>query len=63
MVDQTRHAPETARIEAWRLHRFIEMGAPVQLAEHLAVSRVDLHEFERLLGRGCSPIRAARILL
>lgn len=54
---------EAERIEAWRLHCFLELRVPVELAEHLAASRVDLHEFKKLVDRGCPPVRAARILL
>jgi hypothetical protein len=39
------------------------MGAYVELAERLARSPVDLHDFEDLRDRGCSPEYASEILL
>ena len=47
---------------AWRELRFLEEGAPAELAQHLARSPIDLHEFERLRKAGCAPELAARIL-
>lgn len=48
---------------AWRELRFLQMGVPTLLAGRLARDRrVDLHEFERMLARGCDPELAAAIL-
>jgi hypothetical protein len=54
---------EQAKVESWRLHVLIEAGYPLPLAEKLAASEADLHEAVALLGRGCSPVTAAEILL
>jgi hypothetical protein len=54
---------ERDRLLGWRRERFFEMGADFALAERLAESPVDLHDFEDLRGRGCSVETAAEILL
>ncbi len=43
------------QVTAWRLHRLLELGVPMEDAEHLAARRdVDVHELEALLGHGCT---------
>ncbi len=54
---------EPQRVWAWRLEQFVVLGAETELACQLAESRVDVREFERLLGLGCGTELAARILL
>jgi hypothetical protein len=54
---------ERAKVHAWRLHVLIEAGFPVDLAEEVAESEADLHEAVELVGSGCTPDTAARILL
>ena len=54
---------ERSKVERWRLHVLVEAGYPVELAEQLAASEVDLHDAVGLVERGCSAEIAARILL
>jgi hypothetical protein len=54
---------ERAKVESWRLHVLIEAGYPLELAEKLAASEVDLHTAVELVGQGCTPDIATRILL
>lgn len=54
---------ERGKVEGWRLHVLMEAGYPVELAERVAASDVDLHHAVELLDQGCSPDVAARILL
>jgi hypothetical protein len=50
-------------VESWRLHKLLEAGYPIPLAERLAGSEVDLHNAVELVRRGCEPSVAAEILL
>lgn len=54
---------EQAKVASWRLHVLIEAGYPVQLAERLAHSEIDLHRAVELILRGCRHETAAEILL
>lgn len=54
---------ERGKVEGWRLHVLMEAGYPVELAERVAASDVDLHHAVELVDQGCSPEVAARILL
>lgn len=51
-------------VEAWRLKQLIDAGYDVDDAVALATrDDVDLHDACELIGRGCAPQTAARILL
>jgi hypothetical protein len=54
---------ERAKVHGWRLHVLLEAGYPVEVAERLADSEVDLHSAVGLVEQGCSPDVAAAILL
>jgi len=54
---------EQAKVASWRLHVLIEAGYPIQLAERLAHSEIDLHRAVELILRGCRHETAAEILL
>lgn len=54
---------ERSKVEGWRLHVLMEAGYPVELAERVAASDVDLHHAVELVDQGCAPEVAARILL
>jgi hypothetical protein len=45
----------------WRTERLIALGYELREAAFLAVSRVDIHELERRIGKGCPPKTAVRI--
>jgi hypothetical protein len=50
-------------VTTWRRCRLLEAGFPQQLAERLASTpSVDVHALLELVGRGCPPELAARIL-
>ena len=61
-VIETEHS-ERSKVESWRLHVLIEAGYPLSLAERLAGSPADLHQAVDLVGLGCTPETAAKILL
>jgi hypothetical protein len=54
---------ERMKVETWRLRVLIDAGYPVPLAEQVAVSEADLHRAVELVGQGCAPELAARILI
>ena len=54
---------ESDKVVCWRLEVLAAAGFPVDLAEVLAESTVDLHEAVELVRRGCPHDLAVRILL
>ena len=55
--------PETERVVAWRREELARAGFPLPLAARLARDgRYDLHRLLELVGRGCPPELAVRIL-
>lgn len=52
---------EELRLTSWRTERLVALGYPLRRAFSLATSRVDIHELERLIARGCPPETATRI--
>lgn len=63
MPETAEHTSELDKVHGWRLHVLIEAGYPVDLAERIAASEVDLHQAVKLLSQGCTPEVAAEILL
>jgi hypothetical protein len=49
------------RLARWRTDRLLALGYELREAARLAVSSVDIHELERLIGMGCPPETAVRI--
>ena len=45
----------------WRTERLVALGYDLPQAISLAISEVDVHEIERLIGNGCPPATAVRI--
>ena len=45
----------------WRTERLVGLGYELAEAASLAISEVDVHELERLIGNGCAPATAVRI--
>jgi hypothetical protein len=45
----------------WRTERLVALGYDLREAAFLAISQIDVHELERLIGRGCPPKTAVRI--
>jgi hypothetical protein len=63
ILDEHRGRSTDEDVLAWRTLRFLELcGDDVDLADALARSKVDLHEYGELRARGCGPELAARIL-
>jgi hypothetical protein len=54
---------EALRVRRWRRDQFYELGFPLADARKLAQSRVDLGDARRIMGKGCAPALALRILL
>jgi hypothetical protein len=54
---------ETAKVTGWRLHVLIEAGYPLETAEKIAASDVDLHRAVELITQGCPTTVAEKILL
>ena len=42
----------------WRTQRLLRIGYEIREAARLALSRIDIHELEQLVGRGC-PLETA----
>jgi hypothetical protein len=53
---------QNAEVLCWRERRLLGMGFDPELAYDAARTTLDLHELERLLGRGCPPKTAVAIL-
>ena len=45
----------------WRTERLVALGYDLRQAACLAISQIDVHELERLIGSGCPPATAVRI--
>jgi hypothetical protein len=45
----------------WRTERLVALGYQLREAAFLAISQIDVHELERLIGSGCPPATAVRI--
>jgi hypothetical protein len=45
----------------WRTERLLALGYVLPEAAYLAISDVDVHELERLIGKGCPTETAVRI--
>jgi hypothetical protein len=54
---------ELDKVVCWRFEVLAAAGFPIEVAEVLAESQVDLHETVDMLRRGCPPELAVRILL
>jgi hypothetical protein len=58
------HTDEAAEVLAWRFDALCRSGFDLDAAAVLAANvEVDLHKAVELVGRGCPPELAARILL
>ena len=54
---------EMSKVTGWRLHVLIEAGYPLETAEKIAASEVDLHRAVELITQGCPTEVAEKILL
>jgi hypothetical protein len=58
---ESRRLDDDLTVVLWRTDRLLALGYPLRDAAYLALSDVDLHEIERLIGKGCPVETAVRI--
>lgn len=64
VTSQRLERPEAEEVARWRLDRLVEAGYDRETASFLAQRvDVDLHVAVRLVGKGCPPATAVRILI
>lgn len=56
-----RRHDDDLQVVRWRTERLLALGYDLHDAAHLALSQVDVHELERLIGTGCPLATAVRI--
>ena len=56
-----RRLDDERTVVLWRTERLIALGYERREAALLAISQVDVHELERLIGKGCAPATAVWI--
>ena len=61
LASEWRRLDDDLTVVRWRTERLIALGYDLREAAFLAISRVDIHELERLIGKGCPPATAVRI--
>ena len=61
LAGEWRRLDDDLSVVRWRTERLIALGYELREAAFLAISRVDIHELERLIGKGCPPATAVRI--
>lgn len=61
LESEWRRLDDELSILRWRTERLIALGYEFREAAFLALSQVDIHELERLIGKGCPPETAVRI--
>jgi hypothetical protein len=58
---ESRRLDDDLTVVHWRTDRLLALGYAFRDAAYLALSDVDLHEVERLIGNGCPAETAVRI--
>jgi len=56
-----RRLDDSLEVTRWRTERLVTLGFELREAVGLALSPIDVHELERLVGKGCPPEVAVRI--
>ncbi len=56
-----RRLEDDLRVLHWRSERLVALGYERREVAFLAVSQVDIHELERLIGKGCPRETAVQI--
>lgn len=56
-----RRLDDDLQVARWRTERLLALGFELRDAAYLALSQVDVHELERLIGTGCPLETAVRI--
>jgi hypothetical protein len=59
--NEWRRLDDDLTVLRWRTERLVTLGYELRQAAFLAISRIDVHELERLIANGCPPATAARI--
>jgi hypothetical protein len=61
LTSDWRSLDDDLTVLCWRTERLIALGYELREAAYLAISDVDVHELERLIGKGCPTETAVRI--
>ncbi len=61
IAGEWRRLDEDREVLRWRTEYLAALGFGVREAAFLAISRIDVHEVERLVGKGCPLETAVRI--
>lgn len=61
LESELRSLDDDLTVLRWRTERLLALGYELRQAAFLAISEVDVHELERLIGSGCPPATAVRI--
>ena len=61
LASEWRRLDDDLTVVRWRTERLIALGYELREAAFLAISRVDIHELERLIENGCPHATAVRI--
>jgi hypothetical protein len=61
LTSEWRSLDDDLVVLCWRTERLIALGYELRDAAYLAISDVDVHELERLIGKGCPTETAVRI--
>jgi hypothetical protein len=56
-----RRLDDDLTLVAWRTERLLALGYELREAAFLAIARIDIHELERLIAKGCPHATAVRI--
>lgn len=59
---ELRQLDDELEVIGWRTERLLTIGYEFRQAAGLALSRIDIHDLERLVARGCPLGTAARIV-
>ena len=58
---ELRRLDDELEVIRWRTQRLLRIGYELHEAARLALSRIDIHELEHLIGNGCPLETAVRI--
>jgi len=61
LESEWRRLDDDLTVLCWRTERLLALGYELRQAAFLAISEIDFHELERLIGSGCPPATAVRI--
>jgi hypothetical protein len=61
LTSEWRGLDDDLMVLCWRNKRLIALGYELREAACLAISDIDIHELERLIGKGCPTETAVRI--